>query len=220
MSSITKNARSRAPSSIGRQIEAIRGGDHDQLGRLLQSFQNYLRVLADMQLDQKLRGRLSASDLVQETLLGACRDFQTFRGNSEAELLAWLRAILINNLHNFVQQHVTAAKRDVRRECSLHSIGAGVEQSAVNLGANLLRDAGPSPSGVLSTKESVVALADTIATLPEDQQQVLILRNLQGKRFAEVAAIMDRTEGATRMLWLRAIQQLKQRMPREQERES
>src|SRR6187455_2420617 len=79
---------------------AVRGGDEQQLGRLLQLYRNYLTILATTQLDARLRRRISPSDLVQEAMLGAYRDFAQFRGVSERALLGWLRQILIHCLHH------------------------------------------------------------------------------------------------------------------------
>ena len=60
-------------------IGAARRGEKDQLGRLLQFYFNYLTVLASTQLDNRLRRRVNPSDLVQETLLAAHRDFAARR---------------------------------------------------------------------------------------------------------------------------------------------
>ena len=87
-------------------IAEARRGVPDRLGQLLDTYRNYLELLAKTQIDDKLRARISPSDLVQETMLGACRDFAHFRGHNERQLLAWLRQILINRLHVFVQHHV------------------------------------------------------------------------------------------------------------------
>ena len=69
-------------------LDHVRYGDHASLGELLQLYRNYLSVLATTQLDRRLRRRLNPSDLVQETMLAAHRDFGKFRGGSEGELLA------------------------------------------------------------------------------------------------------------------------------------
>src|SRR5690349_3733338 len=85
---------------VERLMSYARGGDEQQLGRLLTLYRNYLTILATTQLDARLRRRVSPSDLVQEAMLGAYRDFPKFRGSTERELLGWLRQILINCLHH------------------------------------------------------------------------------------------------------------------------
>ncbi len=54
-----------------------------------------------------------------------------------------------------------------------------------------------------------MALADQLARLPPQYRDVIVLRNLQGLSFEEVADRMDRKPGAVRMLWLRAIEKFK-----------
>lgn len=181
------------------------------LGRLLQFYYNYLRLLASTQIDAKLQARFSPSDVVQETFLEAHRDFGQFRGQTEAEFLAWLRRILANNLARLVERHVLAEKRDVRREVSLNRFGAAIDQSTTRLD-QMLADRAESPSADVVRREYAVILADQLAAMPPDYREVIVLRHLQGLSFKEVAKRMDRTPGAVRMLWLRAIAHLRQQL--------
>ena len=196
-------------NSITALIEDAREGDAEPLGQLLEFYRNYLTVLATTQLDRRLRRRMNPSDLVQETMLAAHRDFGQFRGISERELLAWLRQILINCLHHAIETHLKAKMRDVRCEVSIEQMGASLDRSVVNFG-QILADRGPSPSAASRKRERSVAFADQLAKLRPDYRDVLILRNLQGLSFDEIAERMDRKAGAVRMLWLRAIDKLRQ----------
>jgi RNA polymerase sigma-70 factor (ECF subfamily) len=189
-------------------ISKARGGSKSSLGQLLQQYRNYLAMLAATQIEKRLRPRVSPSDVVQETMLRAHKNFGQFRGTTEQELLSWLRQILVNNLAKFVEQHMLAARRDVRREVSLERLGAALEKSTIQLAA-LVPDAEKSPSMAVQQREEAVVLADRLAQLPADYREVLVLRNLQGLPFEEVAARMERSVGATRMLWLRAIEKLR-----------
>ena len=130
---------------IERLIEKGRGGDNSAVGQVLESFRAYLKLLAHLRLDRQLRGKVSSSDVVQETLLEAHRDFPQFRGKTEPELLAWLRKILIHNLGRLVERHVLAEKRNVRREVSLERVHRSLERSSLHL-RNQIADAGCSPS--------------------------------------------------------------------------
>lgn len=189
-------------------LGGAQGGDEQQLGRLLQLYRNYLTILATTQLDARLRRRISPSDLVQEAMLGAYRDFPKFRGHTERELLAWLRQILINCLHHAYEAHVQAGRRDIRREISLDDMNHALDQSVIRLG-HVLADHGPSPSAPVHERERAVAIADQLAKLKPDDRDVIVLRNLQGLSFDEIALRMDRKPGAVRMLWLRAIERFR-----------
>jgi RNA polymerase sigma-70 factor (ECF subfamily) len=189
-------------------LSAARAGDEQQLGQLLQIYRNYLTILATTQLDARLRQRISPSDLVQEAMLGAFRDFSQFRGQTKPELLAWLRQILINALHHAYEAHVQARCRDVRRDVSLDEVNKAFDRSVVRL-AHVLADKGPSPSAYASQRERAVEMADQLAKLRPDYRDVIVLRNLQGLSFEEVAERLGRKPSAVRMLWLRAMEKLR-----------
>jgi DNA-directed RNA polymerase specialized sigma24 family protein len=89
-------------------LKLARNGDQEALGRLLEDYRDYLRLLARSRVGRDLRVRLDPSDLVQETLLEAQRDFRQFLGASDAELGVWLRRILVRNLAD----HGTTVRRN------------------------------------------------------------------------------------------------------------
>jgi RNA polymerase sigma-70 factor (ECF subfamily) len=194
---------------VERLLEQAREGDAEAMGQLLHLYRNYLTILATTQLDRRIRRRVNPSDLVQETMLAAHCDFGKFRGGSEGELLTWLRQILINCLHHAVDTHLRAKIRDIRREISIEQVSASLSRSTIDL-VGCLPDRGPSPSESVRQRERAVTLADQLAKLRPSYRDVIVLRNLQGLSFEEVAERMDRKPGTVRMLWLRAIERFKQ----------
>ena len=169
----------------------MKGGAAERLGKLLDSYRNYLYLLASTQIDPRLRAKVSPSDLVQETMMGAYRDFHAFQGQSERQLIAWLRQILIHRLHVFVQQHLLAERRDARREVSLDDLAAALAHSSQKLNAgSLLADPGPSPSAQVIQRENAVRLADHLQRMRPAYREVLLRRNLQGRPFDENAGRM------------------------------
>lgn len=185
-----------------------RGGDVESLGELLQWYASYLTILATTQLDRRLRRRVNPSDLVQETMLAAHRDFDAFRGASQPEMLGWLRKILINTMHRTFATHIKAGKRDIRREVSIDHISSQMEESACNL-ASILPGKAASPSEPMRSRERAVDLANQLNQLPSQYRDVIVFRVLQGLSFDEIAHRMGRSSGAVRMLWLRALDQFK-----------
>jgi len=175
---------------------------------LLELYRNYLKLLARAQVDLHLRSRADASDLVQETFLDACRDFHQFRGSTEAELMAWLKKILIYNVAKFIQRQVVAKKRDARRDVSLDRHLAAISQSSAHFEAALASPAS-TPSVQASRRERAAVVADYLAQLPPAYREVILLRNLECLAFAEVARRMQRSSGAVRILWVRALDHLR-----------
>jgi RNA polymerase sigma-70 factor (ECF subfamily) len=196
--------------TVAELIEQCRAGDAAARAQLFGRYQPYLRILAQAQLGRHLRAKCAPSDLVQQTLLEAHRDFDAFQGKHEAELAAWLRRILAHNLYNEARRY-NSLQRDAGREVSLNRVQASVDQSSVQL-ANWVTAATPTPSQIASQRESAVRLADAMARLPEDYQTVLLGRVFEELSADEVAQRMGRTAGAVRMLQMRALTALKEQL--------
>lgn len=197
---------------IEQVVRATEQGDTDPLGQLLRSYQNYLSILAATQLDRRLHRRVSPSDLVQETMLAAHRDFPKFRGRSEPEFIAWLRQVFLSCLRHSIDEHLRAKKRDMRCEVSIDQTLERLDRSAECLAVQLA-DRGPSPSAATRGRERAVQLADQLAQLKPEYRDVIVLRNLQGLKFDEIAERMERKPSTVRMLWLRAMDKLRQTAP-------
>jgi RNA polymerase sigma-70 factor (ECF subfamily) len=189
-------------------LAEARRGEPEALGKLLEHYRNYLYLLARTQIDLHLRTRATASDLVQETFLQACRRFRQFRGSTEQELLAWLRRILVRNLGRLVEKQLGTRKRDARREVPLEGGRAALERSADRFELALASQRS-TPSAHAQRRELAAQVADELARLPADYRTVIVLRNLEGLTFEEVARRMERSPGAVRVLWLRALDKLR-----------
>jgi RNA polymerase sigma-70 factor, ECF subfamily len=190
-------------------LAGARAGDADSLGCLLEIYRNYLHVLASAQLNEHLRRRVNPSDLVQETFLRASRHFGDFCGSSEQEWLGWLRTILRRCLLKMVHRQVVARKRSVLREVSLQELTRRSGSEASGL-ASLVVSPESSPSSEARRQELTSLLAERLSRLPGPYREVLVLRHLEGFAFPEVAQRMGRPPGAVRVLWLRALERLRQ----------
>lgn len=188
-------------------LEQARAGDAAARERLLESYRNYLRILARTQIDQALSVRVDPSDLAQDALWEAHRDFDRFSGSTERDLLAWLRRLLVHNVLDAAKQH-RARRRSIGRQQSLEVL---LQQSCEETQAALARNVS-SPSSQASHREQAVLLADGLARLPDDYRDVLILRNLEHLPFEKVGRKMGRSAGAARMLWMRALEKIHQLM--------
>jgi len=200
--------------SAAQLLEVAKRAGPGALGALLELYRNYLRILARSQLTPEVLPRATPSDVVQDTFLEAYRDFVQFRGDTPAEFVAWLRRILVRNIARLVEHHVIAQKRDVRKEVSLDAIARSFEQSSCRLD-EVLGAAVPSQSGRTESSERAALVADYLAKLPSQYRDVLVLRHLEELSFDEVAERMGRTAAATRMLWVRAIDRLRQSLTAE-----
>ncbi|MFO0966017.1 MAG: sigma-70 family RNA polymerase sigma factor [Gemmataceae bacterium] len=163
-------------------------------------FRDYLKVLARAQLDPRLQAKLDASDLVQQTLLEAHRDMEQFRGQTRAELAAWLRRILARNLAG-VLRDLNRQKREVERERSLER---GLEESALRL-EGCLADTGLTPDDQAARNELLLRLSQALVGLPEPQREVVELRHLHGWSLQDIAERLGRTPAAVAGLLHRGL---------------
>lgn len=190
-------------NAIDDWLTAARGGSKEALGQALELCRRYLLLVAERNLDADLKGKAGASDLVQETFFEAQRDFAQFQGSTEAELLAWLSRLLLNNIANFTRGFRETAKREIGREVSLSPDG-----SSAHVGPILAADV-PSPSATVSAQEQAEALQRALLRLPEEYRQVIVLRYEDGKTFEEIGPLMNRSPDAARKLWARAMDRLR-----------
>jgi RNA polymerase sigma-70 factor, ECF subfamily len=192
--------------SIPELVRRARAGEATALHDLLQRSRDFVRLLVRRRSPERLRARLDGSDIVQEALLRAVCHFRHFRGTEELAWRAWLRRITEREVVRQVRQHLGAACRSVLDE---QPLAAPADSSQ---GPNLQPWTAPinSPSQEAMRKERALLLAGALARLPADSREVLVLRHLEGLDFAQVAARLERSVGATRALWARALQKLRQ----------
>ena len=178
------------------------GGDAP--GPAPELFRPYLHLLAQVQLDRRLRGKLDASDVVQQTLLEAYQKREQFRGRTEAEYLGWLRQMLAHNLADALRAF-GQAKRDLARERSLH---AALDQSSQNL-EHWLAQEQSSPSQQAQRQEQALRLAEALSGLPEAQREALVLQHWHGWTLAQIARHLNRSHAAVAGLIKRGLAQLR-----------
>lgn len=193
-------------------IASARGGNASDLGKLVSLYRQYLKSIADAQMHRQLRRRVSSSDIVQETLFKAVCHFEQFRGQTEQELVAWLRKILINSIRTSIDREMATQRRDLRREVSIHEMAESADDSCGNLNRNLL-SATPSPTEVAVHHEQLSTIEEQLELLPPAYRQVITWRNLEGIEFEEIARRMGRSVNAVRVLWARALRRLSEQNP-------
>jgi RNA polymerase sigma-70 factor (ECF subfamily) len=181
-------------------------GDSEAFGELMEDYRAYLTVLAKRYLDDRVRGRVDESDIVQVTFLEAQRDLSAFRGSQIEELLGWLRHILRNNVSSAHQKHLYTQKRSAGREINNSPTDSGPA----------ITDMAPSettsPSQRVMRDEAAVFLASCLEGLPETQQEALRLRYVEGYSLKEIAEKMGKSEMAAAGLLKRGLQALRARM--------
>jgi RNA polymerase sigma-70 factor, ECF subfamily len=201
-------------SVLGRQLRKIKSSETGQHFPMhpcdfpdaphLERFRDYLRLLSRLELASAANQSLDPSDLVQQTLLEAYQKRDQFRGQTEAERGAWLRAILARNMADAFRAQ-GRQKRDVAR---VRSLEADLETSSACLGAWLAAEQS-TPSEQAMRHEQAAALATALGRLPESQREAIILHYWQGMSLSEIAIRLDRTSDAVAGLLKRGLKHLR-----------
>jgi RNA polymerase sigma-70 factor, ECF subfamily len=175
----------------------------------LERYRGYLHVLARLRLGRRLRGRLDPSDLVQQTLLKAHQASDQCKAQDEASREAWLRRILNNTIADELRRH-GRGRRDAARDRPLL---ASLDESSIRIEAWLQADQS-SPSQQAIRQEQLLALAEALESMSEDQRRAIELHHLQGDSLAEVAVRMGRSEASVAGLIRRGLRNLHERLKR------
>ena len=170
----------------------------------LEQFRSYLMLLADLQLNPRLRVKEDASDIVQQAMLEAHRDFHSYCGQTDAELRGWLKTILTNNLISLARRYA-AQKHDIVREVSLNWF----EQSSLRFQQQLVVDQS-SPSQKLMEKERSEQLADALLQLLDDERTAVVLKHFHDWSVVEIAQQLGRTNNAVAGLLRRGLKKLRE----------
>lgn len=191
-----------AADSFAVSMARARAGSKSAVGRLIEGCRDYLLLVAQRTVPIELRPKLGPSDVVQETFLEAQAQFAAFRGETEQEFQAWLRAILRHNLANLVRSYLGTAQRNVRREVSIDEHHQSLDLAAGD----------ETPSAILAGLEEAELVEQALSRLPPDYQLAINLRNWERLSFAEVGQRLDRSEEAARKLWSRAVVRLEEEL--------
>lgn len=188
-------------------IAAARLHADQELGPLLNLYRSYLGLLAKIEVGPRLQRKVDPSDLVQETLLDAHRQFARFQGTTEAQFLAWLRRILAGRAANTVRHYLGTQSRNVQHELE-SQLNESFDRASGHLSQMAIATT-ESPSQQVQRREQSVIIADALAQLPDDYRDVIVLRHWDDLTFPEIAQRLNRSVDSVEKLWLRALGKLK-----------
>jgi RNA polymerase sigma-70 factor (ECF subfamily) len=174
-------------------LAAARAGDREALGQLLQHVRPYLAVVAARAAGGGRRPAECDSE-VQEALARAVASLARFRAATFGEFLAWLAAI--------VRNQVLDRRRRPQPQPLPEDAGGEVSLPA----------GGSTPSSAARRREEAARLLAALQRLPERQREVIRLRHFEGKPHAEVAAALGLSTAAVRQLWHRTLLRLREEL--------
>ena len=198
-------SRSRSESEC--LAERLLSGDRGALEGLFLLHRKRLRAMVELRLDWMLRGRLDASDVLQDAYLDLASRIDDYLRNPKLPPFLWLRLVVGERLINLHRHHLGAQMRDPAREVSLYR-GAMPEASSAALAAQLLGQH-TSPSQAAIRAERTLKLQQALNALDPIDREVLALRHFEQLSRSEAAQLLGITEAATAKRYVRALKRLK-----------
>jgi len=171
----------------------------------IEKFRNLVYLIAESQLDRRLRGKIDADDLLQETMCLAYEKFgQLNTPDNESVVKRWLLTILGHVLID-QRRKFFAEKRDAAREQAvMHSIDASHAGLSGWVAASQT-----SPSMAAARNEEVSGLAEALRVLPADMREVVVRKHLNGESIKSIATGTDRTTASVAGLLRRGLARLR-----------
>ena len=157
-------------------------GDETALAPLIERYKRMVYRLAV----QITKNRADADDVMQETFIKVYRSIHTFRKDATFE--TWLYRIAVNEALNFVR------RRDRRQECSLETSAESEYALSVRQNAQVAND----PHAQAEKSELRQHVTAAVNSLSLKHRTVVILHEFEGLTHAEIASILNCSEGTVR----------------------
>jgi RNA polymerase sigma-70 factor (ECF subfamily) len=163
--------------------------------------------MVQLRMAQQLRGRVDASDVLQEAFLDASRRLERYLKDPPMPFFLWLRYLTRQKLLELHRHHVGTKARDPRREVSLHR-GAMPEATTEALAAQLLGHTS-TPSEAAIRVEMQLRLQEALNSLDPLDREILALRHFEQLSNVEAARELGIAEAAASKRFIRALMKLK-----------
>jgi RNA polymerase sigma-70 factor, ECF subfamily len=168
-------------------VERVQAGDKTAFDLLVRKYQHRVLKLVS----RFVSDAAEAEDVAQEAFIKAYRALASFRGDSA--FYTWLYRIAINTAKNAL---VSNRRRPVDFDLDL--------QDPEQYDRHARLKEGDTPEGVLLTEEIRSVVERAMEQLPEDLRTAIVLRELEGLSYEEIAEAMDCPVGTVRSRIFRA----------------
>jgi RNA polymerase sigma-70 factor (ECF subfamily) len=183
--------------------------DDESLERLLREHDPAIRRDIERAIPVRWRALLAADDVMQQTWLDAFLHIDSVESGEPAGFAAWLHRIAVNNLNDAIRRLEADKRGGSARPVEL--AGGSSCRSLVEM---IFGQDSHTPSRIARENEAEAALRTALEALPHEYRQAVQLHDLEGRPIHEIAALLNRSEGAIHMLRSRAHQQLREMLMR------
>ena len=188
------------PATEALFIERLRQGDANAFERLVQERSGEIYGL----LYRLTESREEAKDLTQETFLRAFQNITSFRG--ESDLRTWIYRIAINQARNRWRWW-----RRRRRDATF-SLDSTDDPGRLSLLATLKSEKARDPEQDTLAHEREVVLKKALSTLRHVYREAVVLRDIEGFAYEEIAVALDISIGTVKSRLARGRQELRRKL--------
>lgn len=182
-------------------VRQFRAGDGDAFDTLVRRFQDRMYNLAF----RMVNNHEEARDLTQEIFIRLHRKIRSFRG--ESAFGTWLHSLAINLCRTRLARLRVRAGREVM---SLDDTGPDDPESR----DRLAQARGPGPDAAAASRDIMNAVGGCIAELATEYREVMVLRDIQGLEYEEIAVALNLALGTVKSRLARARMQVKEKLVR------
>ena len=187
-------------------IDRLTRGDQHALADLFAIHRDRLGRMVAFRMDGRLKGRVAASDILQEAYIDALKRLPHYQAEPGMPFFLWLRWVTNQRLVEVHRQHLGAQIRDAGREVSIGT-AEGPEASSARM-AEFIGDI-TSPSQAVQRAETMAQLQQALESLDPIDREVLALRHFEELSNRETAALLGIQPAAASKRYVRALERLK-----------
>jgi RNA polymerase sigma-70 factor, ECF subfamily len=187
--------------------ERIRNKDTQALVEFIELRKPQLLAFIERNLSTSLGRKLEATDILQDVSLSAVGSLATSE-LGDRDPFSWLCQLAEHKIIDAHRKLVAAQKRSADRE--LQAPASSVDNTQRGGFIDMLVVSMTTPSGALSRDQREFRLQQALQNLPEESQQALRLRYVEGLPSKEIATRLQKTDGATRVLLTRSLAKLQE----------
>ncbi len=188
-------------------IQQLTAQREEALAEYFAACQQRLKRIVNFRLDYRLGGRVSPSDVLQDTYVRAAQRIDSYLSKPSMPFFVWLRLELNQRLIELHRHHFGAGRRDVRREVSRkrHTSDATSMAIAAHIVAGLT-----SASQLVERAEQIEAVEKSLESMNELDREVIALRHFEELSNIETAEVLEISPSAASKRYLRALKKLRE----------
>lgn len=203
---MSDSASDQAIPSADDRLRRVLDGDDSAFAELFSEHRPRLYRMVHFRLNQRLRGRVDADDILQEAYVDAARRLDALRAAQPMSVFLWLRLIVGQTLIDTHRRHLGAQKRDADRELSIQARLS--QDTSMTLSFQLLgRFSSPSQAALKAELSELVSKA--LEQMNPIDREVLALRHFEELSNKEVAEVLGIERKAASIRYVRALERLK-----------